>query len=654
MTLFRQFFLLNVGVIFTLLAGSFVLSIVNSRHLLEEQMHVHAQDAATSLAISITESVVNEDRARLEALFSAVSDLGYYKSIFFKDTEGEIVIERNFLTGTEGVPDLFVRLMNMPEIDGRAEVTSNWLQLGEVVVISHPGQVYRHLWQRTRTQLIWYGGALIALSILGGIVIRLFLSPVKALEQQANAIFEQRFDVQVQEPRTRELRHVVRAMNRMSGRLGEIFSDQMALIKQMQGRLYRDPVTGLSTREHFDARLKTLIAADSEGSSGGLLALISIARFERVNSLVGRVEGNNLLRRIGERLVEQTATYQEALVSRRQGPQFTIFIPGIETEQVSELAEALFASLTAVEWGHHDSEPLCLFMAVVHKEHIDSGAEILGEADLALNHISGGTESRWIDSADLADNTEVPVLVHTIEDWRKLLSRALQDNSLRILSQQMFSSPGNKVIGHELYTQIIDGENIIAAGVAVPMLQRFGLAEHFDRAVLTTIAETGAWQSLDGKLGVNLCVQSLRSASFMHWLRDFLQREKKLAKRIVIELPEHALRVCQDEVRELDGILLSRGAKMGLDHFGLESSSFAYLGNLPLDYLKIHQSFIRGVDRSPEAQFYVQSLAQIAHSRDISLYVEGVETEHEWATLKSLGVNGGQGYGLADPMPLTG
>lgn len=647
MTLFRQLLVLIISVVVVLSAGSFLLSSYNTKVLVEEQMRVHAQDTATSLAISITQAVTENDQARLDTLFNAVSDLGYYKEVYFLDLENTRVIERVFPVDIQGVPEFFVGLVNLPKIEGRAEVSSGWLRLGDVVVVSHPGQAYRQMWQVITGQFLWYFAVLVMVSAAGTAVIGWFLRPLREVESQADAICEQRFDIQEELPKSRELKRVVQAMNRMATRLRDIFENQVGLITQLQARTYRDPVTGLSNREHFDAQLRAFIASDEDKS--GALMLISVADFEQINKLVGRVEGNNLLYRIGRDLMNCISIHAGVFVSRRQGPQFALFLPHIERDQVAPLAQSAFDALENVDWEHKLNHPLVINMGCVYQEEVTSRGEILGIADLALNHISAKGRSGWIQAEDIANNSDVPILMHSVEQWREILEKALEALDIKLVVQPVIDLLGNKVVGHELYSRIVDDERTLSAKVSVPMLERFGMAEAFDKTVLQLFRDSGTWEHMEGFIGVNLCIQSLKSSDFMYWLRDFLQVEKKLAAKLIIEIPEHALHTCEDAVRELDGVLLSRGARLGVDHFGLGTSSFSYLGNLPLAYLKVHQSFIHQIDQSPESQFYVKSLAQVAHSRDMSLYVEGVESESEWTALKALGIDGGQGYFLGEP-----
>lgn len=91
------------------------------------------------------------------------------------------------------------------------------------------------------------------------------------------------------------------------------------------------------------------------------------------------------------------------------------------------------------------------------------------------------------------------------------------------------------------------------------------------------------------------------------------------------------------------------GAGLSLDHFGASASAFHYLQSMPLHSLKVDRCFVQGIADNFDNQFFVKSLLQIAHSCDLQLFAEGVESESEWQTLLQVGIDGGQGYFLAKP-----
>lgn len=186
------------------------------------------------------------------------------------------------------------------------------------------------------------------------------------------------------------------------------------------------------------------------------------------------------------------------------------------------------------------------------------------------------------------------------------------------------------------------------------MIERFDLSSRVDRLVLELLQKEVRTLSASGVESsalfcVNLSPRSVINSDFCTWLDHFLQSDTELASRLVFEVPEKAISIDESAVRELALLLRTRGAALSLDHFGVAAKAFNYLQSLPLSHLKVDRSFIRNIDTDADNQFFVKSLVQIAHSCDVMILAEGVETETEWQQLQTLGLDGGQGYFLARP-----
>jgi len=175
MSVYRQLISLISAVILLLVSLWIIISINIDKSTLIKQMHIQAQNGATSLAISMTEVLKKNDRTRLDVLFNAVSDLGYYQKIYFADLDNNRFIERAFSSETPLVPDLFIRAITLPPIEARASVSSGWSRIGNVVVVVNLRQSYEQLWQATLQKAIWSLSMSLMAILLITIIIRLRL-----------------------------------------------------------------------------------------------------------------------------------------------------------------------------------------------------------------------------------------------------------------------------------------------------------------------------------------------------------------------------------------------------------------------------------------------------------------------------------------------
>jgi EAL domain-containing protein (putative c-di-GMP-specific phosphodiesterase class I)/GGDEF domain-containing protein len=647
-TLFRQL-LLAVMVLMALLYGAnSAISLSSARALIDGQMAVHAADAATALAVAISQNQAVDDVPLLEALFNALSDSGYYQRVELVDPQGRTLIRREFPAAGSEVPDWFLGWLALPERIGRADVVSGWTRAGEVVVVSHPGQAYRQLWQLAGRQLGWFALATVVFSLCGALALRRLLVPLERVAAQADAIREQRFEVQERLPRAPELRSLVEAMNRMAARLGQLFAGQAGLIADLRQAAAVDAVTGLANRADFDARLQALIE-DSDGRRGGMLGILALDDLAQVNTRWGRIEGNALLRAIGAELGDLLAAWPGALLARRQGAEFAVFVPDLSDAEADALAADLLRRAESTPFAHREQWPLRLRLGYSRGELGGSAADLLEEAGAALAQLTPASAPA-VARYSPGDSDGIPLVSRSAIDWPELIEQLLEQRALTILCQPAVSVPERAVIGCELYTRA--APEVLGAALApaalLPMVERAGRAAAYDQVVLELLAAQPPgdypWYAL------NLSAQTLRSAEFLGWLEEFLGTHRALANRLVFELPESAATAMPDRLREFQRLVARHGSGLGLDHFGLEASNFAYLGSLPLAHVKVHRSITAELHLSRDNQFYVKSLAQLVHTREIPLIVEGVEREEQWRVLPGLNVDAAQGFLLGSPV----
>ena len=150
-------------------------------------------------------------------MIDAVFDRGYYRLIRYTDSQGKVLVSSEHELALDDVPQWFLKLVDLKAPEVSTEVNRGWTPAGTLTVASHPGYAYRSLWSKT-FHGVWLFGSGLLLAIIGlNILLNIILRPLKRLERQADAICHKRFEVQPVLPKTRDLRRVVEAMNRMAG-----------------------------------------------------------------------------------------------------------------------------------------------------------------------------------------------------------------------------------------------------------------------------------------------------------------------------------------------------------------------------------------------------------------------------------------------------
>ena len=213
MTLGRQLFI-GLSIIFALLVlGIETIFVLNARHYLQQQLEAHAQETATSLALSLGQGMSAPDAVLAETFINPVFDRGHFQSITMRDVAGKTLVARELENVRDEVPDWFTRLLPLDAPTGEALVSSGWRQLGRLLVVVQPRFAYGQLWHTAWESLAWlavlYACALLAMQrYLQGI-----LRPLKRIEQAALAIGRREFGEVRLDTRVRELQRVGTAMN---------------------------------------------------------------------------------------------------------------------------------------------------------------------------------------------------------------------------------------------------------------------------------------------------------------------------------------------------------------------------------------------------------------------------------------------------------
>ena len=345
MTLTRQL-LTGITIAFiALLVGIEAIYVAIAKSYLEEQLDAHANETATSLALSLGARATSLDASLVNIMINPVFDRGYFELIEVRSPNRERVFGRTLERRSIDVPAWFVALVPLEGPRGEALITAGWKQLGKVIVQVHPGYAYQQLYSTATATLAW----LAALFVLALLWVRHYLAgilrPLAEIERTALAISNRNFVSIGIEPRARELARVTRAMNSLSAKIREVITQESGHAERLRKEAFEDSLTGLLNRRGFEQSVAAALEDGSEVHSG-VLALFFVSGMEEVNRLFGLSRGNEILRQLAE-MLEAPGTHGPAIVGRWQGPTLAAFIPNIEPQAAVVWAEALGKTFSA-------------------------------------------------------------------------------------------------------------------------------------------------------------------------------------------------------------------------------------------------------------------------------------------------------------------
>lgn len=646
MTLSRQLIILVALLVALLFLGTFSISLYSTRDYLESQLASHAQDAATSLGLSASSHVETEDKAMVTAMVNAMFHRGDYLSIRFENLDGAAWIERSTELKVEEVPPWFVAAFRLHPPERMATMMSGWRQVGRVVVVSHPGLAYQKLWSISRHTLNLFLIGALGVLLVGLVALRILLRPLHEVEHQAEAICNREFPVVEGRPFTLEFRRVVEAMNRLSAKVARMLSESEEMAARLRQQAFQDPVTGLANRRQFMDVLEHQIADPEAFQSGGLL-LVELQDFKEFNQAQGYVDGDELLAAAGQVIEAALSRLDRATVAHLAGADFAVLLEGVGEEGLRDAAAQVAAQLA----GLYNRFSLAS-VGVAHVGGAVYGGQdastLLSEADMALREAQRAGFNAWIVRSPEAS----PQKGRPSSEWRQLIERALRERRFTLLRQAVLSCEDRALLHHEVFLRLEDPDRpgeAIPAAECVPMAESVGLAPQIDRAVVETTVMAIDLDLYPSRVAVNLSPISLEDDDLRDWMFGYLKEHREAAARLIIEFPEYGVAVRQARLVQWINRFQGLGVEFSLDHFGKGFSSFAYLRAIKAHYLKVDGSFIRNLDQHEDNQFFLKSVADIAHGLDMMVIAESVETDAVWGILQRTGIHGGRGFLLHRP-----
>lgn len=652
MTLYRQLIIFTFLLFLLLLAGTWYAKLESTSSFLTSQLESHAQDTATFLALSISPHVAEKDMTAVEGMINAVFDRGYYQVITFTDPRRNMLIERVLPVKIEDVPSWFIRWIPLKTPEATSDVMAGWNQAGSIHVKSHPGYAYATLWKDVVSMTVWFAACAVFVLIAGGFGLRMLLKPLVAVERQADALCRREYRIQEPLPWTREFRRVVEAMNRMTNKVKEMFEEQAAQAEGLQERAYHDPLTGLGNRRYFESQIAGKLD-QHDNSAKGILLLARIHDLEILNLQRGFQAGDELLKRVAVLLKEAAGRYANSAFARLTGGDFGIFIPNASPWDGQQIATDMAHKLNRLAAEQIAATDNIGHLGVAVYDGVTTRGRLLSEADLALGSAMRKGANTWDMRAITEESDTMPL---GQQQWKDILVKALQERRISLDAQPVIeNTQARKVMHLEIFSRIVleDGK-LLNAAIFMPLAERLKLVSTIDRIVIEEVMKLDFSRLGVNRVAINLSPASLEDDSFSQWVPVFLKNLPLEAPRINFEFSEFAAVQHLTLVKEFSAAVRECGHGIGLDHYGQSFSRLGYLQSLHPEYVKIDSAYTGELkDEENDSRFYIASLCSVAHSIDIAVVAEGVESEQQAQILKMLNLDAMQGYFIGRPQPVA-
>lgn len=635
MSLFKQLWIVTAIIMLLVFGATFMINSATSSQYLEEQLTLKNRDDATALALSLSQQSL--DTITLELQLATIVDQGAYELLQFRDPMGTVLFDRGTPNLNSSAPDWLINLFPINSEAATAEVTNGWNQFGTLTIKSAESFAYDELWIGGKRTLVALVVAILAAGLIGSLLLRLVLAPLKQVVAQAQAIGQRRFTT-VAEPYTTEFADVTRSMNELATRIKDMLTRESQRLSKQRESAELDPTTGILQREPFMARLASKLEAEDSDASGAV-ALLRVGDLARLNQVFGRQPIDNALKNIGSALRRLENANSDWIIGRLNGSDICLVAPRVANSKgpAKELQQAVDHVLS-----EHSIRDRCeLPTACVSYTSEDSIGSVMSALDNALlSSTEQGTST--ITEASRAD-TSMRSTREQADQWQTHLQHALTNNQLFIDTFPVLASD-RSLIHEEAMVRLKVAGQVRYAGEFMPWVHRLGLSIEIDKAVillaLDHIGSTGR------PTCANLSSESIAETTFFDWLQSLATERSNEIGQLSLELGEAAAFSQPEGFRRLSDIANSCHFKVGVEHMGYRVGEIGKLGELGADYIKIDGLFSRDIATNAGNAALFRTYAAIAQSLGVGCIAEGVSAASELASIYELGATGACGRGV--------
>ena len=658
----------NVIFIHAILMGFVVYDLVERQtNFMQKQMKTKANDLALLLALNTAHPLLNNDLIAMDELLSAFQTSQEVHMTFLMDAQGKVkasndttfintylsdVISKELLeslqSGHQSVQKqhgLFIDSMQPVKIDD--------------TTIGYTRMILTQKNMRDELELITYTGLIyIILAIIIGALfawysIRSTTDNLNRIAIAASHISAHNFDVTLPLVQGNdEVAKVARAFAIMTQSIKGYIAELLERDRKSTWEARHDSLTGLLSRSAFEECIEQCIEDAKYTQTVHAMLFLDLDKFKVINDTAGHLAGDHLLKEISK--LFEMLIRQEDVCARFGGDEFGIMLKSCPLHVAQKKVQEIIERVENFQfyWEHKRFKIGVSIGLVIIDGSVDNSLELLSLSDTAC-YIA---KEKGTNSFHIVDNTS-ETLTHVRDEmnWISKIDDAILHNRF-ILYVQHIKSLKKDNDHHEVLIRMKNEEGeLFSPDAFLPSAHRYYLMPKIDVWVIETLFKTIAASTFlqSNTFAINLSGQSLMKEGFSEHVKALFKRYDINGKNIVFEITETAAMSNIERVMNFIEEFNKEGCHFSLDDFGTGMSSFAYLKNFKVRYLKIDGSFVSDILEDPVDKIMVESITKVAHLLHLETIAEYVENDAILETVKMLDVDFAQGYGIEKPHPLT-
>ncbi len=674
MSLLKQLLLSVTVAILVILVGTLMFSIGGARNYLNAQLQAQSENAASSLALSLSQTA-NQDPVTRALLMSALFDSGQFRDVRLAGPDGNALFHRQVSeSAVSSVPAWFSDWLPLQATTAVRAVSDGWRQAGEVSVTADDRYARESLWGTSVRVFMLVLGAGILWAIFAIFLIRWLRKALKnEISTQLRAIAEDApasSGESAKGAHIKELEQVKQVIASVRERVRATSDEQNRHIETLEVELNTDPVTGAANRKYFLNELRKALSGALEpsdpaaidglkerGSASGSLASVAnegsghVLVFRQrdlgaINALHDRNEADVWLRNLGKAVLqvlkdEADAERPAPQLARLNGSDFVVLLPGYDGPGTTDLIERLRQTLDTLRirtaddrlcrWSYAltDYGPGCDVGGVLSR--LDHG--LMRAENAGHDEVEYIAESEYLSVAPRGSGGEMA--------WKELIQSGLAESRIELNVQRSVYRYDDVQDRYEALLVLRDPHDLrtVSGYLFMPPAVRLGLSGQCD---LRAVALGMQW--LESNPGVLVIRVSLASLLQPHFL---LQLEETLAvgagrpenmRRLLMEIDAHGFVAYQEELEAFCVVVARAGVAVGVRRLAEQPTALLRLHKVPIRYVKLGGELISELLQSPGATQLIVAITDVAIAQGVKVYAHDVPNAATAALLQEYGV----------------
>lgn len=431
---------------------------------------------------------------------------------------------------------------------------------------------------------------------------------------------------------------------------------ERSLYQRLSYQARHDALTGLINRRELEDHLSSVLReAWHNSDSEHCLLYLDLDQFKVINDTCGHSAGDELLKRVAAILQQHTRSADR--LARLGGDEFCILLNDCPQQRGEQIAETLRSAISEFRFIWRDrtfgvSASIGLVRIDGRSENM---AAVLSAADVACYAAKEAGRNRVS-----VYRGEAALIQHREMQWVSRITQACEDDRLSLFYHPIVAVHGNEQRSHfELLLRMRDPYGkLVPPNSFIPAAERYNLMPMIDRWVvrhaLGELAQRADDQGDAYTLSINLSGSSLSDPDFLGFLAQQMDSHQLAPGAVCFEITETSAITNLEQVIAFMSALRELGCLFSLDDFGSGLSSFAYLKDLPVDFLKIDRHFVRNIVHDVIDRSMVAAINQVGHVMGLRTIAEGVESRAVYEALKESGIDLAQGFLFGEPREVNG